>query len=101
VNAQELKLPLALVLQDVPTLLPSKVTVMVACGTKPLPLTAALLPTRPSLGVRLMPGLAVSGIRVACACRPPDSSAKRVNARTRPLASSMPTVAVSRTRRAA
>src|SRR5436309_5799943 len=69
VNVQELKLPCALVVQDVPTLLPSKVKVMVACGTKPLPRIAALLPTRPSLGVRLMPGLTASVVR-ASAARP-------------------------------
>src|SRR5437763_1334564 len=56
VNGQALKLPLALVLQDVATLLPSKVTVMVAFALKPLPLTAAVLPTTPALGVRLMAG---------------------------------------------
>jgi hypothetical protein len=59
VNGQALKLPLALVLQDVATLLPSKVTVMVAFALKPLPLTAAVLPTTPALGVRLMAGVMV------------------------------------------
>ena len=59
VNAQGLKLPLASVVQDVATLLPSKVRVMVPFALKPLPLTAALLPTTPALEVRLMAGLTV------------------------------------------
>jgi hypothetical protein len=59
VNAQALKLPVALVVQDVATLLPSKVKAMVSCGAKPLPLTAALLPTVPPVKFRLMAGVAV------------------------------------------
>ena len=60
VYAQELKLPLASAVQGMPpdavreTLLPSKVTAMGANGAKPLPLTAAGLPTAPALGLRLM-----------------------------------------------
>ena len=59
VNAQGLKLPVASVVQDVATLLPSKVTVMVAFALKPLPLIAALLPTAPARAIRLMAGLTV------------------------------------------
>jgi hypothetical protein len=59
VNGQALKLPLALVVQDVATLLLSKLTVMVAFALKPLPLTAAVLPTTPALGARLMAGVTV------------------------------------------
>jgi hypothetical protein len=59
VNAQLLKLPLASALQSVETGLPSTRKVMVACGTKPRPLTAMLLPPAPALGVRLMAGLIV------------------------------------------
>jgi hypothetical protein len=59
VNAQGLKLPVALVVQDVATLLPSKVTVMPPFALKPLPLTATLLPTTPALGARLMAGVTV------------------------------------------
>ena len=59
VNAQGLKLPVASVVQDVATLLPSKVRVMVPFALKPLPLTAALLPATPALGARLMAGLIV------------------------------------------
>jgi hypothetical protein len=59
VNVQELKLPVASVVQDVATLLPSKVKVMGLFGAKPRPLTAALLPTAPALGVRPMGGLIV------------------------------------------
>jgi hypothetical protein len=39
--------------------LPSKVTVMVPNGAKPLPLTAALLPPAPALAVRMMAGMTV------------------------------------------
>jgi hypothetical protein len=75
VNAQKLKLPVASAGHDVATLLPSKVTVMVPWGTKPRPLTAALLPTGPLRRIRLMPGLTVSvAISIApgelCACAP-------------------------------
>ena len=59
VNAQKLTLPLASAVQDVATLLPSKVTVMGAFALKPLPLIATLLPTAPALGVRLIAGLTV------------------------------------------
>jgi hypothetical protein len=59
VNAQGLKLPFASVVQDVETLLPSKVKVMVAFALKPRPLIAVLLPPAPELGVRLMAGLTV------------------------------------------
>jgi hypothetical protein len=48
---------LALALQSVAALLPSKASVMVAYATKPLPLTAILLPTLPVLELRLMDGL--------------------------------------------
>src|ERR671935_1893744 len=57
VNAQLLKLPTGLALQSVETWWWPKVTVMRLCGVKPLPLTAAPLPTGPLLGVRVMPGL--------------------------------------------
>jgi hypothetical protein len=40
VYAQELKLPFVSAVQDVETLPPSTVKVMVPCGTKPRPLTA-------------------------------------------------------------
>jgi hypothetical protein len=66
-NAQDLKLPVASAVQDVETLLPSKAKVMVPWGTKPRPLTAALLPTGPLLGVRLMLGLTVSVVRAGTA----------------------------------
>jgi hypothetical protein len=46
-----------LALQDGATLLPSKARVMGAYATKPLPLTAILLPTLPALELRLMDGL--------------------------------------------
>jgi hypothetical protein len=59
VNAQGLKLPVASAVQSVATLLRSKVKAMVLNGAKPLPLTAALLPATPALGVRLMAGLTV------------------------------------------
>ena len=59
VNAQKLTLPLASAVQDVATLLPSKVTAMVLNGAKPLPLTAAVLPPGPALGIRLMAELTV------------------------------------------
>jgi hypothetical protein len=59
VNAQKLRLPLALVAQDVATLLPLNLTVMGANGAKPLPLTAAVLPPAPALGIRLMAELTV------------------------------------------
>jgi hypothetical protein len=45
-----------LAVQSVPTLLPSKRTVM-GPGAKPRPLTAALLPAGPALGVRPMAGV--------------------------------------------
>jgi hypothetical protein len=61
VNAQKLTLPLASAVQDVATLLPSKVTAMVLNGAKPLPLTAAVLPPGPALGIRLMAELTVKG----------------------------------------
>jgi hypothetical protein len=67
VNAQELKLPVASAVQDLPTLRPSKVKVMVPWGTKPWPLTVSLLPTRPTLGVRLMLGLSVPWTCGTCA----------------------------------
>ena len=73
VNAQELKLPVASVVQDVETLLPSKVTVMVPFRAKPLPLTAALLPTAPMLGARLMAGLTVKVEVVVPAFVPSDA----------------------------
>src|SRR5918912_2756068 len=57
VNAQLLKLPTALALQSVETWWRPKVTVMRLFGVKPLPLTAAPLPTGPLLWVRVMPGL--------------------------------------------
>src|ERR671935_125798 len=57
VNAQLLKLPTPLALQFVETWWLPKVRVMRLFGVKPLPLTAAPLPTGPLLGVRLMPGL--------------------------------------------
>src|SRR5919204_4071795 len=57
VNAQKLKLPTPLALQFVETWWLPKVRVMRLFGVKPLPLTAAPLPTGPLLGVRLMPGL--------------------------------------------
>jgi hypothetical protein len=60
VNAQALKLPVASVVQDVATLLPSKVKVMGLFGAKPPPLTPSMLPTVPPVEVRLMAGLAVS-----------------------------------------
>jgi hypothetical protein len=53
-----LKLPVASAVQDVATLLPSKVTVM-GPAAKPRPLTAALLPTGPALGIRPMSGVIV------------------------------------------
>jgi hypothetical protein len=59
VNAQKLKLPTALAVQDMETVLPSTLTVMGAFGAKPLPLTAAPLSTGPAFGVKLMPGLMV------------------------------------------
>jgi hypothetical protein len=59
VNAQELKLPVASATQDVATLLPSNVTAMVLFGAKPLPLTPAVPPTAPALGLRLMAGVTV------------------------------------------
>jgi hypothetical protein len=59
VNAQELKLPVASAVQDVATLLPSTLKVMVPWGTKPRPLTVMLLPPGPAPGVRLMDGLIV------------------------------------------
>jgi hypothetical protein len=59
VNVQLLKLPLPLAVQDVETLLPSKVKAMGAFGAKPLPLTVALLPTAPALVARLRAGLTV------------------------------------------
>jgi hypothetical protein len=40
-------------------LLPPKVKAMVLRGVKPLPLTAARLPTGPALGIRLMPRVTV------------------------------------------
>jgi hypothetical protein len=64
-NAQALKLPLASVVQGMPasavtgTLLPPKIKPMVLCGAKPLPFIATLLPTGPTLGVRLMPRVIV------------------------------------------
>src|SRR5919202_5928934 len=61
VNAQLLKLPTTLALQCVETCLP-KVTVMRLFGVKPLPPTAAPLPTGPLLGVRVMPGLRVKPV---------------------------------------
>ena len=63
-NAQALKLPVASVVQDVPTLLPSKVKSIVSYGAKPLPLTATLLPTAPALRVRLMVGFGLT-VKVA------------------------------------
>jgi hypothetical protein len=54
VNAQALKLPIALVAHCVETLVPAKVTVMMAFASKPLPFIATRLPTRPARGVRLM-----------------------------------------------
>src|SRR5205085_316287 len=54
VNAQKRKLPVASAVQDVATLLPSKVKAMGANGAKPLPLTAARLPPAPALGSRPM-----------------------------------------------
>src|SRR2546421_2270145 len=61
VNAQESKLPVALVMQVVGslTLTPSKVNVMGLCGAKPLPPTASALPTAPEVGFRPMPGVPV------------------------------------------
>jgi hypothetical protein len=59
VNAQALKLPVASVVQDVETLPPSKVKVIVSFRAKPLPFTAAVLPTVPALGVRSMAGSTV------------------------------------------
>jgi hypothetical protein len=59
VNAQGLKLPLASVVQSVETLLPSKLTVMVAFALKPLPFIATLLPAAPAREVRLMAGSTV------------------------------------------
>jgi hypothetical protein len=47
------------VVQDVATLVPAKVTVMMAYASKPLPLTATRLPTVPARGVRLMAGVTV------------------------------------------
>jgi hypothetical protein len=58
-NVQALKAPLPLAVQDVGTLLPLKLMVMGANGAKPLPLTAAVLPTMPALESRLMTGLTV------------------------------------------
>src|SRR5947209_3649532 len=57
VNAQLLRLPTALAWQSVETWWLPKVTVRRLFGVKPLPLTAAPLPTGPLLGVRVMPGL--------------------------------------------
>jgi hypothetical protein len=59
VNVQLRKLPLASAVQDVETLLPSKVKAIVVFAWKPLPLTAALLPAAPALAVRPMAGLTV------------------------------------------
>src|SRR5918911_4348282 len=59
VNVQKRKPPVALAVQDEETLLPSKLTVMGSNDAKPLPLTAAPLPTAPSLAVRLMAALTV------------------------------------------
>ena len=59
VNAQALKLPVTSAVQDVATLLPSKVKVMGLYAAKPLPLTATLLPATPALRVRLMAGVTV------------------------------------------
>src|SRR5919109_720310 len=59
VNAQWRKLPLASVVQSVETLLPSKLTVMGSNDAKPLPLTAAPLPTAPPLAVRPRAALTV------------------------------------------
>ena len=73
VNGQALKLPVASVVQDVETLLPSKVTVMVPFRAKPLPVTAALLPTAPMLGARLMAGLTVKVELVVPAFVPSDA----------------------------
>jgi hypothetical protein len=58
-NVQKLKPPLALVVQDVETLLPSKRTVIGANSAKPLPLAMAVLPTVPVLGTSQVAGLTV------------------------------------------
>jgi hypothetical protein len=59
VNAQALKLPVASVVQDVATLLPSKVKVMGLFGAKLRPLTHSLLPIVPLVEFRLMAGSTV------------------------------------------
>jgi hypothetical protein len=59
VNEQELKLPFSSATQDVATLRPSKRTAMVLYGAKPLPLTPAVPPLAPALGLRLMAGVTV------------------------------------------
>ena len=57
VNAQELKLPPASALQFVETGLPSKPRAMSWFGSKPVPLTALLLPTLPAPELRRTVGL--------------------------------------------
>jgi hypothetical protein len=49
------------------TVLPSKAKAMGAYASKPLPLSAAALPTGPVLGLRLMPGLTVYPVEAAFA----------------------------------
>jgi hypothetical protein len=65
-NAQALKLPLASVVQDVETLRPSKVKVILSFCAKPVPLTSAL-------GARLMAGLTVKVEVVVPAFVPSDA----------------------------
>ena len=56
VNVQELKLPLASVVQSVETLRPSKVMVTLPC-VKPLPLIVRLVPGAPVPAIRRRAGL--------------------------------------------
>jgi hypothetical protein len=73
VNVQGLKLPVASVVQDVETLPPSKVTLILSLRAKPLPLTAALLPALPALEARLMAGVTVKVEVVVPAVVPSDA----------------------------
>src|SRR5437763_9902678 len=59
VYAQERTLPLASAMQDVETVLPSKLTVTRAYASKTLPLIAALRRAAPVLGIRLRAGVTV------------------------------------------
>jgi hypothetical protein len=69
-TAQALKLPVASVVQDEETLLPSKVKVILSFRAKPVPLTAALLPTA---SILVMAGLTVKVALVVPAVVPSDA----------------------------